>query len=411
MPLTIWLLKDGELLPIQGSRKMRTSMLADALVARGHHVTWWASTFSHQRKQLLASTDREVRAIDGMTLRLLHAGGYRRNVSLARYRHHWRLGRRFAAVAPLMAAPDVIVAAYPVIDLAAAAVRFGRERRIPVIVDVRDLWPDTYLDQMPGALRGVARMALARDFQHSRFTLGAADSLVSMSEGVLSWAQARGNRRSTLDRVFPIGRSARMGARPARPDYLADAGTMVVAYVGTFGQTANLRAVTDAAHRLASAGVTDVQFVIAGDGDQRAAISAAVRGLPNVTLPGWLDEAAGDALLAHADVALLPWCGPDGAMPNKLFDYLAAGRPVISSATGELATLLDRAGAGWHYGADDAAALADVVTSLAGDRSRVASAARAATALFELRFTSNTIYPAYAAHVESVARRAERPAA
>ncbi len=51
----VWLVKDGENLPIQaGSRKkMRTWMLAERLVARGHSILWWSSTFSHQTRKLL----------------------------------------------------------------------------------------------------------------------------------------------------------------------------------------------------------------------------------------------------------------------------------------------------------------------------------------------------------------------
>ena len=49
----IWLLKDGENLPIDGShRKMRTWLMAEALLRAGHSVTWWSSTHNHQKKKL-----------------------------------------------------------------------------------------------------------------------------------------------------------------------------------------------------------------------------------------------------------------------------------------------------------------------------------------------------------------------
>ena len=58
--MNVWLIKDGENLPIQpDARRMRTWMLADELVRQGHQVTWWSSTHSHQRKQLLFDRDRD----------------------------------------------------------------------------------------------------------------------------------------------------------------------------------------------------------------------------------------------------------------------------------------------------------------------------------------------------------------
>src|SRR3954465_8959881 len=134
MALDIWLLKDGEILPIQEeSRKMRTWMLADALIARGHRVTWWASTFAHQKKALLARADRVIELGPRFTLRLIHAGAYRTNLSLRRYAHHRRVGRLSATGAPSLPAPAGVIAAFPVIDLAAAAVRYARERHVPTL--------------------------------------------------------------------------------------------------------------------------------------------------------------------------------------------------------------------------------------------------------------------------------------
>jgi glycosyltransferase involved in cell wall biosynthesis len=411
-PLRIWVLKDGEILPIQDEpRRMRTWMLADALVARGHSVTWWASTFAHQRKALLAPQDRTFSVSDRFELRLLHAGTYRRNVSFARYRHHRRLGRRFAIEAPATATPDVIVAAFPVIDLACAAVRFALERRVPVVVDVRDLWPDTFLERGPGHLRTLARLALTNDFRQTAWTLASADSVVAMSGGVLKWARAKGRRESPSDRLFPIGHAGRPTARTAPPVYLEAPAALTVGYVGTFGSASDLRTVIEAARRLQSSGVHDVRFVLAGDGDARQAIAAACRDLPHVVLPGWLGDREADALLAHVDVAILPWRSIPDAMPNKLFDYLSAGRPVLSSAAGELADLLDSTGAGWFYPSNNPVALQDLIVALRNDRQAVANASRSAQVLFAQRFEASSIYSAYAAHVESIAGRRERPAA
>ena len=154
-PVNVWLIKDGENLPIQSdARRMRTWMLAEELLRQGHQATWWASTHSHQRKVLLFDEDREVEVAQGFRLKLLFAGAYRSNRSLGRLLHHSRLAAKFRRLAPTLPRPDVIVSAFPTIELAFEAVEFAGPRRIPVIIDIRDPWPDILLDLAPPIVAG-----------------------------------------------------------------------------------------------------------------------------------------------------------------------------------------------------------------------------------------------------------------
>ena len=107
--MRIWVIKDGELLPSQSDeRLMRTGMLAKELVVRGHDVTWWATTFSHQHKMLVRDRGGDIVIGPRYRLRLLHAGAYRRNVSATRYLHHWRAGVEFRRQALFPAPPDEV---------------------------------------------------------------------------------------------------------------------------------------------------------------------------------------------------------------------------------------------------------------------------------------------------------------
>jgi hypothetical protein len=95
--MLIWLIKDGETLPVQpGARPMRTGMLANQLLEKGHSVVWWSSTFSHQRKTLLYERDTVLEVKPGFELNLIYAGRYPKNISLKRYFHHRTLARRFS---------------------------------------------------------------------------------------------------------------------------------------------------------------------------------------------------------------------------------------------------------------------------------------------------------------------------
>jgi glycosyltransferase involved in cell wall biosynthesis len=409
--MNVWILSDGEPLPVQNDgRRFRSWMLADGLAARGHHVVWWASTFSHHRKRLLFDRDADVEVNRGLRLKLLACGAYSGHASVRRYLHHRRLGTRFRDVAGALPPPDVIVCHYGKIDLSFHALRYGRRHRVPVIIDVRDLWPATYLDMIPRPLRRLARVAFASDFRRARAVFRGADSLVSMSSGVLKWAKEFGARADNVaDRVFYIGYQGEIEHDDAAPPaYLDAAGNATVfAYVGAFGGSYELDTICAVASRLHAAGRSDIQFVLGGDGPRRAQVAKRVAGLTNVRLPGWLDHAGAKRLLARADVGLVPWNSVRDAMPNKVFEYLAAGLPLLSSLEGEMEDLLAEWPAGLAYRAGDVDRLEQLVVHLADNAAARREMATMSRRLFRARFRSDEIYADYARHVEQMATTIE----
>ena len=144
-PMRVWLLHIGEDLPVDGAvRRFRYSYLAEALAERGHDVLRWAPTFRHNTKRHRFADDRRVEVGPRYAIQFVHSPGYRRNVGLQRLRAYRALGRRIRGLMRREQPPDVLVAAIPSLEWADAAVAYGRARSIPVIVDVRDPWPDVF---------------------------------------------------------------------------------------------------------------------------------------------------------------------------------------------------------------------------------------------------------------------------
>jgi glycosyltransferase involved in cell wall biosynthesis len=406
--MNMWVFSHGEMLPSEPNyRPMRTGMLTAELARRGHRVTWWTSTFSHRRRQLLADRDTVMNVHDRLQLRMLHAGSYRSTISLARHLHNLRLGRRLAAHVSSMPRPDVILASYPIIEFADAAVRYGRSLNVPALVDVRDFWPDLYLERLPKASRGLARAALGSTFRRARRTLSNADALVAMSDGVLRFALNHASRdRREHDRVFPIGCRRDHGATSSanRPDCLsADPDVLTCTFVGTFGYSYDIETVLRAADRLRRSAGSAVEIVIVGAGQKAGAISAAAAGLPNVRLTGWLAGEDVDAVLRHSDVGLMPIVSRPDAMPNKFFEYLRSGLAIISSLEGEVEHVIRDQGLGLSYRVGDDASLAHALTQLAAARDTTVAMGRRSRALFEARYVAETIYSAFADHLEFLA--------
>ena len=395
--MNVWLLKDGENLPVQaGARKMRTWLLAEELARRGHQVTWWSSTHSHQRKALLFDADHDVEFAPGFRLKLLHAGAYRSNRSPWRLAHHARLAAGFRRAAAREPVPDAIVSAFPTIELAHEAVTYARARRVPVVVDIRDPWPDTIVDNAPRGLRPIARLALRSLESRSRESFRGSDSLVACSQGFLDWGLRKAAMaRRDGDRVFYLGNQGQGAAAPqsARIAELASRleGKFVVCFVGSFGHVYEVGLVCDAARALERERNSRLHIVLAGDGEQAQAVATAAGALGNLSAPGWLSADEADQLMRMSHVAIAPIRQNPGCVPNKISEYAAAGLPILSSLEGETAEILDRYGSGITYPPGDLAALVDELKGIADDAARRSVLAANASAMFRREFLASKI--------------------
>lgn len=411
--MIVWILKDAEPLPLKpGQRPLRAGLLAQELGRRGHQVLWWTSTFSHQLKQFLFERDTRRELMPNVTLLALDVGRYQSNVSFARVRHHRRLGRRFHERAVHEPAPDIIVSALPIIDFPFQAARYASTRGVPLMVDVRDPWPDVFADKAPASIRPLVRWLTWSERRRAAHSLKSAVALTAVSKGFLRWAlRLAGRAQGTNDRVFYLGHS---GFEPAHceaplPKDMARAldGKLVFTFVGTFGYSYEVELIARAAQHF-NTHRPDIAFVLVGDGHQRATLQQNYAGLPNLTLTGWLDTREIAAVLAQSHVGLVPCRSLPDTVPNKPFEYLAAGLPLLSSLQGEMAEMIATHGLGLSYRAGDLAGFIQAVDQMWRDRPSLARWSVNATKAFSGNFSASKIYHEFASHVELIHNSSQR---
>src|SRR4029078_10633911 len=131
----------------------------------------------------------------GYQIQFVHSRGYRRNVSFERLRMYRTLEGRFRQLAARESPPDLIVAAIPSLEWASAAVEYGRMRDVPVVVDVRDLWPDVFLNAFPRGTRGLGQMLLGRYDRIAPRVCNRAIALTAVSPSYLDWALGKARRQ------------------------------------------------------------------------------------------------------------------------------------------------------------------------------------------------------------------------
>ena len=333
--------------------------LADALAQR-HRVTVITPDAGYPDPSLYpaelvsrSDADRPYRVV--RTRRVARGGGAIRR-ALRELRMSLALGFR-----ALRRRPDVVVTSSPTMFLGPAAWCVARASRATFAWDIRDItW--NYLDELDGQeperlIRAVQRWMWA--------TLRRADVVTAATPGILDLLREGG---VDPERLVLIANAASPAATRVAPAPARNGRRATVAYVGFIGQLQALDVLVGVAGAL-----PDVDFVVAGEGPYRVRVErlAAARRLGNLRFTGYLapDEVhrvygESDVLFAH--LRRTPTLDRT-ALPSKLLEYMAAGRPIVYGGAGVAAEQIASIGCGVAVAPDDVAAIADAIRRVLDD--------------------------------------------
>jgi glycosyltransferase involved in cell wall biosynthesis len=272
---------------------------------------------------------------------------------------------------------DLVWGTSPPIFQGLTAWALARLKRKPFIFEVRDLWP--YFAIAVGVLRNRFLILLARWFE--RFLYRGADQVVINSPGFEDHIRERGARHIAL---VPNGVDVSMfdpaddGVAFRQAHDLE--GVFVVMYAGAHGMSNDLGVVIEAADRLRDQ--KNLAFVFIGDGKEKGALmmKAAALKLSNIYfLPPTSKNNITRALAAaDACIAILkPIDAYKTTYPNKVFDYMAAGRPILLAIDGAIRSVVEEAGAGIFVRPGYPQALAGAINVLESDPDLCARMGRA----------------------------------
>jgi len=307
------------------------------------------------------------------------------------------------ATAGLSGPADVVVGETPPLFTAAAGVAYAKLKRAAYVVNVADLWPASAVAM--GVLRN--RQAIAAASALERWTYAHADLIVTPTEGILIKLRSVAEAAGKAQRLWPVVDIDRFDPAPAQP-VAGPSRPLRLLFAGTIGLAQGLEVLVEAS-RLAGPDV--VQTTIAGDGADAARIRAAVRkrGVTNVTMLGTVPADRVPGLYAKSDAGAVLLRDLEifkGALPTKMLEAMAAGRPLLLAARGESAELVRRAGAGLVVAPGDPAALAGACRRLHSEPELGLELGRAARRYAEGHFGAQRAADAWAARLsDAVAAR------
>jgi glycosyltransferase involved in cell wall biosynthesis len=368
--------------------------LARFLAGQGHRVTVIASPVSYltggtgrvaSRESSPREEDENVTILRAFTYQALHKSFVHRVIAFFSFMvSSFFLGLRVKKV-------DLVWGTSPPIFQGWTAWMLARLKRVPFLFEVRDLWPEFAI--AVGVLKNP--MLIKMSLWLEKFLYRHADQVVVNSPGFVDHVKSRGARAIEL---IPNGADPAMfdgsdSGESFRKQHRID-DSFVVLYAGAHGMSNDLGVVLEAARILESK--PGIKIVFLGDGKEKEnlIIQAEVMNLKNVMFLPPLPKSEMPAALAgaHACIAILkPLEAYKTTYPNKVFDYMAAVRPVVLAIDGVIREVVESAGCGIFVPPGDAQLLAQTISSMADDRDQCRKMGLAGRNYLEKNFSRTAI--------------------
>jgi glycosyltransferase involved in cell wall biosynthesis len=309
------------------------------------------------------------REYDGITIHYVYSFAGIRGSFLKRF---WYYVTYFAATvldALRIRRPDVIYAVSTPLSVGFLGFVLSRLWRRPYVFEVTDLWPDALL-ALGVAKKGPA-LLIARWMERTCYR--GASRIVALTEGIREGIVAKGIAAEKVTLITngfdpDLFRSVDADAREKiRKSIGLATDELCCMYLGAHGLYNALPTIIEAAEALRDR--PDISFVLLGDGDAKAGLKrmAHERDLKNVRFLDPLPRRQAIDFLTAADVLLIPNRAGEFFrmnLPNKLFDFLATGHPIVVAGEGETAEVVRRAACGIIVPAEDSLAMSRAIVEL-----------------------------------------------
>jgi glycosyltransferase involved in cell wall biosynthesis len=372
--------------PEVGAPQVRLAALARGLARAGHDVTVHTG-FPHYPDGVIKPPYRsrplQIEQVDGVRVMRTWVYPAANRGFARRLANHASLATTALAAAPLGGRADVLLVETPPLLLAGAAIPYARAKRARLVLNVADLWPDSAVEM--GTLSSRRAIAAAQRLERAAYREAAA--IACATEGIFATLRGRPESANKAALMRPAVDLARFA--PAAADFeqaiartnsaAANGEPLRVLYAGTVGLAHGLGTLLDAAEAVADDGgaarsndAPPLAVTIAGDGAEAPTLRARLAngGPAGVRMLGAVPAERIPELYAEADVAVvmlrdLPIF--EGALPTKMLEAMAAGRPVVLAARGEAARLIEREECGAVVPPEDPRALAAALSALAAN--------------------------------------------
>lgn len=410
--MIVWIMKLSE--PtiydhnLDGRRYMRYGLLAEYLVNENHKVVWWTDSFDHYKKYHRFNDEHTKKTFGNITIHWFKTPGYSKNMSHTRFRDHAILAKKVKRAINNEPKPDIILAGYPADTLCKVAVETGKKLGVPVVIDIRDLWPDAFFPRMTKILWPLLHIYTTRIRKRLRYSVNNADAIIGNTDWFIDWALKKtGRKRSELEAAFPIASKlldlSKEELQNTEHEWLRKGvdfnnKKLRIAFLGSYSSANTFEEIYKAADDLKD---YDIEFVMCGTGIYEPIIDNFIKSHPNMINAGWITAPMIRSLLNNSDIGLCPYSREMNFtqnLPNKPGELSGAGLPILSSIEGFLGEILRKYESGEVYNQN----LTEVILGYYNDREKLARHSENSLKMYRELLDPDKIFPDMINHLKKV---------
>ena len=357
--MEICIFQTGEPLHIDKGkyRPMRCMLLADKLIENGHKVTIISSDFFHQRKQHRFKNFKFIKVNKNLDIHLIPSLGYKKHISLIRVIDHISLAFNLFIFLQRNKDfnPDKLFLGYPPILTSLVIARWCLKKRISFILDIKDKWPEHFLEPFPKYAKSSARILLKPYFMASRYVFKKAHKITSITDEYIEWAKYFSKDMSDKNERYFVSPLIRKPFKLSKNrlkesiDFWQKNNLNIFeeeyfCFIGSFTKSFDFDFIYKSA-KILTKSMPKVKFILCGSGDQYENVQKKFSNLKNTKILAEIDMYKAKCLIINAKASLAPYINNknfQNHIPNKIIESLENGTPFITTLDGKLKSIIQK---------------------------------------------------------------------
>ena len=340
-------------------RPMRCMLLANKLIEKGHKVSLISSTFFHQRKIFRFKSYRFINVNKNLNIYLIPSIGYKNHIGIRRILDHISLAFNLHIFLKNNKDfhPDRIFLGYPPIETSLVMIIWGMKKKIPIILDVKDNWPENFIEVFPKRLKSVAKLFLFPYFFSAKYIFKESYKITSITDSFIRWIKIISEENLDSYKVknkYFVSPLVRKPIKLNNEDYEYSKKFWLnlninifeqkhFSFIGSFTKSFDFNLIYFSAKYLLSR-KPEYKFIVCGSGDQRDNLEKLFFNLENIILVGEIDQYQSKLLISNSIATLAPYKNSsnfNNSIPNKIIESLENKVPFITNNYGEMKKMIN----------------------------------------------------------------------
>ena len=404
--MLVWILQTGEPLNCDGNqlRPMRAINLSKALVSKGHKVEIISTRFFHQEKRFRKNIRKNN--ISEIKETLIYSPGYKSNISVRRlFDHHILAFNLLMNLLKREEKPDIIFVGFPPIEWSLISTCYSFLKSIPIIIDVKDLWPDIFWDKEeinPIKKEFIKFLFLPYRF-YSSLIVSLADYITGPTEFIAQYLKNNYQNKfftkilkNQDPKTFPSPIVPPKEEEQIKLDIIkADPKECLnILFIGSLMSVYDFVTIKKSIEILNKKKIK-IQLFIAGRGGSENHIKDIFNHIENVYFLGWINRKEAIEISSKCHLALAPYKNIKNYelnLVNKYIDYMSLGLPILSPLRGFAYELINKYEIGWNYPPKQSSNLARIIMDIIETPNKIKIRSENSMNLFKTKYRFELVY-------------------